>query len=133
MLVDAQLDALQCDVLGIPFDPLDAPRDAFLVAGKAWQMCRSGLANPDAFGIPDMRGLWFVHGNLVRDVASLNKVEMLPWDVWGVIAGADEALSAEDWDARDKAAALTAVDHLPFDAVRGFYTTNARWQVPGIG
>ncbi len=32
-----------------------------------------------------MRGLWFVAGNLVKDVASLNKIEMLQWDTWGAM------------------------------------------------
>lgn len=129
-LVDAQLDAFQRNTLNISFDPLDVPRDAFLVGGKAWQMCRSGQADPETFGIFDMHGLWFVRGNVVRDVASLNKEEMLPWDVWGIIDGPDEALSPDDWASLDEAAALTAGDHPPFPAVRRFYASNARWQVP---
>jgi len=70
--------------LGISFDPLDVPRDQFLTAGVAWQMCRTGQDNPDHFGIFNMRGLWFVRGNLVRDLLALNTIEILPWDVWGV-------------------------------------------------
>src|SRR6185295_1923856 len=85
VFVDAQLDALQCEVLKINFDTLDVPRDQFIVGGKAWQMCRSGEQDPDKFGIFDMHGLGFVRGNLVRDIASLNKMELLPWDCWGVI------------------------------------------------
>ena len=42
VLVESQLDALQCDVMKIAFNPLDVPRDQFIVGGKAWQMCRSG-------------------------------------------------------------------------------------------
>ena len=67
-MVDAQLDKLQQGVLKVDFDVL---RDQFFVGGKAWQMCRSGEQNPDKFGIFDMKGLGFVCGNLVRDVASL--------------------------------------------------------------
>ena len=130
VLVDSQIDALQREVLHLPFDPLHVPRDAFLVAGQAWQMCRMGQADPETFGIMDMHGLWFVRGNVVRDMASLNKMEMLPWDVWGVIAGRDEDLAAEDWAALDEAAALTAQDDPPFSAVRRFYAGHARWQVP---
>ncbi len=85
IFVDAQLDDLQREVLKINFDTLDVPRDQFIVGGKAWQMCRSGEQDPDKFGIFDMHGLGFVRGNLVRDVASLNKMELLPWDCWGVI------------------------------------------------
>ena len=57
--------------------------DRFLTGGQAWQMCRSGGANPDDFGIFDMRGPWFMQGDLVRDFLALNKVEILPWDPWG--------------------------------------------------
>jgi len=56
-LVDAQLDAFQCEALKIPFDPLDVPRDQFIVGGMAWQMCRAGQADPESFGIFDMHGL----------------------------------------------------------------------------
>jgi hypothetical protein len=82
VLVDAQLDALQQQTLGITFDPLDVPRDQFIVAGQAWQMCRQQGADPAAFGIMDMHGLWFILGNLFRDLWALQKVELLPWDGW---------------------------------------------------
>ncbi|MEJ0066626.1 MAG: transglutaminase domain-containing protein [Caulobacteraceae bacterium] len=82
-LGDAQLDAVQLDALKPSFDPLDVPRDQFLVGGEAWRRCRAGETDPTSFGIMDMHGLWFVAGNLVRDIAALNNREMLPWDVWG--------------------------------------------------
>ncbi len=85
VMVDAQLDRLQCEVLKIPFNPLDVPRDQFIVGGKAWQMCRLQKADQQQFGIMEMNGMSFIRGNVVRDVASLNKVEMLPWDCWGII------------------------------------------------
>ena len=40
----------------------------------------------------DMHGLWFVAGNVIRDLAALNNHEMLPWDVWGGMARRDEEL-----------------------------------------
>ena len=83
VLVDPQLDARQRELFKIAFDPLDVPRDQFLVAGDAWRLCRTGKAEPQAFGILDMHGLWFIAGNVVRDLAALNNREMLPWDVWG--------------------------------------------------
>ena len=92
VLVDAQLDARQRELFKIAFYPLDVPRDQFLVAGDAWQLCRSGKAKADAFGIMDMHGLWFVAGNVIRDLAALNNHEMLPWDVWGGMARSDEEL-----------------------------------------
>jgi hypothetical protein len=92
ILVDAQLDQHQRQLFKVAFDPTDVPRDQFVVAGDAWQMCRQGKADPQAFGILDMHGLWFVGGNVIRDVAALNNHEMLPWDVWGGMARTDAEL-----------------------------------------
>jgi hypothetical protein len=78
------------------------PRDQFVIGGRAWQLCRNKQADPDHFGILDLHGLWFVRGDLVRDVASLNGVELLPWDCWGIIE------KSELGDPAD----LTFLDHL---------------------
>ena len=130
VLVDAQLDALQCDVMKIPFNPLDVPRDQFLVGGAAWGLCRSGAADPEQFGIFDMHGLGFIRGNLVRDVAALNKVELLPWDCWGVILS--EALDdPSDLALLDEAAALTSGDVPDWERVRALYENDPRLRVDG--
>ncbi len=129
-LVDAQLDALQQDVLKINFDVLDVPRDQFIVGGKAWQMCRAGEQDPDKFGIFDMHGLGFVRGDFVRDVASLNKMELLPWDCWGVIL--NESLdNPVDLAALDEVATLTANDVPDFEAVRTRYESDPRLHMNG--
>ena len=120
VLVDAQLDNFQAETLGIDFDPLDVPRNRLLVAGQAWQMCRSGAADPEKFGIFDMHGLDFVRGNLVRDLAALNKVELLPWDCWGIIL--DEQIDSPDGlSLLDRVASLTTGAELDLDAVRSTY------------
>jgi hypothetical protein len=131
VLVDAQLDPFQCEQMHVPFNPLDVPRDQFIVGGKAWQMCRSGQADPDQFGIFDMHGLGFVRGDFIRDVASLNKVELLPWDCWGIIETPDDALSADDLTFLDQLAALTSADVPNFDAVRTLYESDPRLHVNG--
>lgn len=130
VLVDAQLDPFQCAALQVTFDPLDVPRDQFIVGGQAWRLCRSGQADPDAFGIMDMHGLWFVRGDFVRDVAALNKVELLPWDSWGLIEGRDEDLTPDDLAFLDRLAELTAGDVPAFAALRELYTGDARVCVP---
>lgn len=81
-LLDAQLDEVFQQRLGIDFDVLDVPREQFLTAGKAWRRCRAGELDPQTFGIGfvKLHGLWFIATSLVRDVAALNKVEVLPWD-----------------------------------------------------
>ena len=94
-LVDAQLDPVQREALHIAFDPLDVPRTEFVVAGEAWQRCRRGELDPERFGILDLRGQWFVRGNLVRDLAARAKREFLPWDGWGLMATREESDAAE--------------------------------------
>lgn len=130
VLVDAQLDALQREKLGIAFDPLDVPRDAFIVGGEAWRMCRSGEADPNAFGIFDMKGLWFVRGDFVRDVASLNKVETLPWDGWGLADARDQDLTPDDLAFLDRVAVLASGAVPEYDALQSLYESDARLRVP---
>jgi hypothetical protein len=130
ILVDAQLDALHCETLKISFDPLDVPRDQFIVGGKAWQVCRAGLSNPETYGIFDMHGMGFIRGNLVRDVAALNKTEMLPWDCWGVILK-DRLDDLNDLALLDQAAVLTASDAPDFEAVQTLYASDARLRMTG--
>lgn len=130
ILVDAQLDELQQRVLKLPFDPLDVPRDQFIVGGQAWQLCREGQADPETFGIFDMKGLWFVRGDFIRDVAALNKVELLPWDSWGLAEGRDEELTAADLVFLDQVATLTSGDVPDFAYVHQLYETDSRLHVP---
>jgi len=125
VFVDAQLDALQREVLKINFNTLDVPRDQFIVGGKAWQMCRSGRQDADKFGIFEMQGLGFVRGNLVRDVASLNKMELLPWDCWGVIL-AEQLDDPADLSLLDQVASLSAEDVPDFEVLRACYESDPR-------
>ncbi|MBS0525030.1 MAG: transglutaminase domain-containing protein [Proteobacteria bacterium] len=125
-LVDAQLDARQREIFRIAFDPVDVPRDQFLVAGDAWQRCRTGRLDPRAFGILDMYGLWFIASNVIRDVAALNDRVMLPWDVWGAMARKDEEI---DMALIDRLAALTVEPDRHFGELRAIYQ-DPRVKVP---
>ena len=129
-LVDAQLDVRQRDLFKIKFDPQDVPREAFLVAGDAWLRCREGRANPMRFGILDMWGSWFVRGNLVRDVASLSKRELLPWDVWGMMAGPDAVETADDLALLDRAAELSRAGDEAHVELRKLHDEHAGFRVP---
>jgi len=126
VLVDAQLDARQREIFAIAFDPLDVPRELFLVAGDAWQRCRAGQLDPKTFGILDMYGLWFISGNVIRDVAALNDHVMLPWDVWGAMTPKDEET---DVAFIDKLAALTVEPDRHFGELRAIYQ-DPRVKVP---
>jgi hypothetical protein len=126
-LVDAQLDAFQRDALKVDFDPLDVPRDRFITGGDAWQRCRDGRADPATFGIHDMRGLWFIRGDLVRDFLALNKVDVLPWDHgWG-------HLGEENPDAyplMDRMARLCSEPDGSFDEIRALFAADPGFAPP---
>jgi Transglutaminase-like superfamily len=128
-LGDAQLDAIQMAALKPSFDPLDVPRDAFLVGGEAWRRCRAGEADPNTFGIMDMHGLWFVAGNLVRDIASLAGMEMLPWDVWGPMWQPNETPSPAVTAELDAATPFSLDPDAHLDALRALYE-RPDWRVP---
>lgn len=130
VLVDAQLDALQCDILKPPFDPLDVPRNQFITGGKAWLMCREGGANPQDFGIFDMHGWAFVRGDLIRDFLALNQLIILPWDDWGGIAQSDEAAVNDSADWMDTLAHLTLAGDEAFPQLRAAYEDDARLHPP---
>lgn len=130
VMVDAQLDAFQCEALGVTFDPLDMPQGQFIPAGRAWDMVHFEEADPDKFGIFDMKGVWFIRGNLLRDMAALNKIETLPWDSWG-LAG-DEAVAAAHRDLLDEAARLTQGDDSLFDEMRTLYESYEGLRVPRL-
>jgi hypothetical protein len=134
ILVDPQLDAVQRNAFHLDFDPLDVPRDRFVVAGDGWQMCRSGRAESDRFGLSHigLRGLWFVAGNVLRDLAGLNRMEMLPWDVWGLMPKPDEELSGDTRALFDRVAALTLAGDDASSEVRETYEADDRLRVPPV-
>jgi len=126
VLFDAQIDDRQRELFGIGFDPADVPRDQFVVAGDAWSLCRSERADPSAFGILDMHGLWFIAGNLIRDLAALNSREMLPWDVWGAMRLQDSEL---DLPLFDRLAIVSSAPDAHIDELDVLYR-DARVRVP---
>jgi hypothetical protein len=121
VLVDAQLDDLQRGKLSLDFDPLDVPRDRFLVAGDAWALSRDRKADPSAFGIHDMWGAWWIAGSLIRDLAALNKIEMLPWDRWGAMPRPGWSPTSEWLTLFDPVASLTREPDNRFYGLRECY------------
>jgi transglutaminase-like putative cysteine protease len=130
--VDAQLDEVWRSKHSIGFDVLDLPRDRFVTAAEAWQACRAGRADPARYGIykGNLRGLWFIAGNLVRDLAALNKVEVLPFDVWGAQPRSDERLDSEQLAHFDWLAELTRLPDDAFDTLRRLYEHDDTLRVP---
>jgi hypothetical protein len=132
VFVDPQFDDIWRSQLRIAHDTLDVPRDRFLVGGDAWERCRAGHDDPAKFGIVEgnRRGLWFVASNVVRDLAELNKVEMLQWDTWGVMPRPDERLADDRLVLFDDLSAIGRDPDAAFDLVRQRYSDDERLAVP---
>lgn len=130
-------------------NPLDLSNEDFITSGEAWLECRKGkyepnrfgiYADPEQFGIESLEGLWFIRGNLVRDFASLNKVETVPllnrlenglsWDAWRLLSIQDSELTERDLELLDYIAELTADVDSSFDKILETYNTNRDLQVP---
>jgi hypothetical protein len=125
--IDSQLDEVQRAAITPDFDTEDLPPGPFVPAGEAWQQCRTGRADPNTFGIFEFWGLWFVQANVVRDLAALNKMELLPWDVWGLMTFQEEPHVAVS-SLTDTVAGVISGDDT--DAVRRVYEDNEGLRVP---
>ena len=133
VLVDAQLDELQCEAVQISFNPCDVPRDMFLTADVAWQRCQNKEADPKNFGfLPDYTGLWYVKGHLARDIAALNKIEMLCWDYWGIFERRDIDLAEDDLKLLDHIAKLSLAGNDAVSELRSLYLQDMRLRVPPV-
>jgi len=91
------------EILGFEFvaTPDDLADGEFLTGGEAWIKCTEGQADASDFGVdgyPDNFGVGEIRGNLIRDLAALNKVEMLPWDEWGRMATSYAGQTGPDYD-----------------------------------
>src|SRR6185437_13181688 len=97
-----------------------------------WASIRSGAADPMSFGISSMKefGAWVVAGNLVRDFAALNNMEMLPWDVWGVMPGPSDEIGDDLLPLFDRLAELTRDPDRRLAELRELYQQDERVRVP---
>jgi hypothetical protein len=93
---------IDSEILGTSLlqSPHDLTPSEFLTGGEAWQAFRRGSVDPDSFGVfgTDNWGAAEIRGNAVKDLAALNKVEVLPWDEWGRMTEAYEGKTGPDYD-----------------------------------
>jgi hypothetical protein len=101
---------------------------------RATGSCRSGKGDPNLFGIfqGNRRGLWFIAAELIRDVAALNKMEVLVWDVWGAMPKSDTRFDAALLKYFDQLAALTHDPDASFDDLMTLYRYDHGVQVPPV-
>jgi hypothetical protein len=93
--------------------PEDLRPGEFLTGGEAWTGYRHGSVDAAAFGVPGTEnfGPAEISGNTIRDLAALNKVEMLPWDEWGQMPAAYAGQAGPGYDELvDEVAAACASD-----------------------
>ncbi|WP_329266236.1 transglutaminase-like domain-containing protein [Streptomyces pseudovenezuelae] len=136
LLADAQLADPEITAhWAVDFDPMDVPRSRFLVAGEAWRAIRQEGADEKTFGLhPPEQGPFFgerfVAGNIRLDVAALNKVETLLWDVWGEDEGEPgTALPEASREFYDRVAPVVSGE-VSFEAVRTLFAEHDVLRTP---
>ncbi|GIZ99048.1 hypothetical protein TTY48_36600 [Tsukamurella sp. TY48] len=116
-LVDDRWIRIDPEILG--GSVLDRPDDLrpgeFLSGAEAWLAYRNNRVDAMEFGVygTENWGPAEIRGNLVKDLAALNRVEMLPWDEWGRMTEAYDGRTGPDYDALlDQVAAVCSGDDL---------------------
>jgi hypothetical protein len=108
--------------------PDDLPPGAFLTGGEAWSAYRQGQLDAAVFGVygTENFGPAEIRGNAIRDLAALNKVEMLPWDEWGQMSASYQGATGADYDQLIDTIAATCAAAEPDAVVRLYAHTELR-------
>jgi len=112
-------------------EPEDLAPGHFLSGGEAWAAFRDGAIDASRFGVYGTSnfGAAEIRGNAVKDLAALNKVEMLPWDEWGRMTEAYNNETGPDYDAiLDSIARVTATND--YDGISNLYCRSDDLRVP---
>jgi len=166
-MIDPQIDDFQLDSIQtwakdhpkadpeyreilLALDPMNITSRDFMLAGRAWQLSRTNMVNPENFGIgldpkennsESLSGLWFIRGNLIRDFLALNKIELSPfasgienrkdyWDKWRILVASDEQLTEEDWSLLDKMAELSLDADSNYQEIRNLFENTSSLHPP---
>lgn len=109
----------------------DMSPDEFITGGKAWQMIRANEISDFKFGFhPDALGAWVVRYDLPRDLAALNKFEMLSGDSWGDMEKQEALVNGKDRKLLDEAAKWSLAPNQDFEAMHQFYESTDSLRVP---
>jgi hypothetical protein len=132
-MVDAQLDTTWCNQIGFVGDPFAISGTQFVTAGHAWQAWRRGELDAARCGLLSINdhGAHWIAGNLRLDLASLNKIEMLPWDVWGGGWAPGTEPTADQIDLFDAVASLTVAPDAQLAELRNRYQSDDRLVMKG--
>jgi len=132
-MVDAQLDATWRQMISFEGDRLAITPTEFVTAGHAWQAWRRGDLDAGTCGLSaiDEHGAHWIAGNLRLDLASLNKIEMLPWDVWGAGWKPGEQPTDAVLHRFDTVAEVTVEPDARFAELRSRYETDDSLRMDG--
>jgi hypothetical protein len=124
---------VDAEVLGqdLVADAGDLAPEEFLSGGEAWGYYRESVIDPDTFGVDGTADAWGVaeiRGNAIRDLASLMKIEMLPWDEWGRMEASYQGSTGPDYDALIDKIAEACAGHDPGTVTRLYHSEDL--QVP---
>ena len=131
IMVDPQIDDLQKDVMKVPIDTLDIPEGEFLGAGKSWIILREGKIEPEQIGVGQYTGESYTQYKLIQDLASLNKIEVMAWESWGICTKR-EKLTKEEYELFDQLAKDIANSRDPktFFKLKELFENDKRFKVP---
>jgi hypothetical protein len=120
-------------MIGFDDDPFAITAEQFVTAGHAWQAWRRGELDADRCGLSAIgeHGAYWIAANLRLDLASLNKVEMLPWDVWGARLEPRSESTDAQLHVFDTAAELTVLPDARFGELRHRYETDDALRMDG--
>jgi transglutaminase superfamily protein len=132
-LADAQVGGSAMADYRIDFDPVDVPRERFVLAGRAWLDGRAGRVDPEDFIVSGLRqrGLPVIAQIVVRDLAALLGIEGFPWDSWGIIAVPFADLGPAELALLDSAAEISA-EGGPLEDARRLYDSHAELRADPI-
>jgi hypothetical protein len=94
--------------------PDDLQPGEFLTGGEAWLAYRAGRVDGASFGVDGTEnfGPGEIRGNAIRDLAALNKIEVLPWDEWGRMTASYKGETGAGYDLLiDEIAAVCGADN----------------------
>jgi len=113
------------------FDTCDVPAAKYLTASMAWLLCRADGVDPEKFMIFSLHGMNLLKDCLIRDLADLNKVELLKWDFWGLMEKPMDELTPDNLALLDQVASLGAIPGMiAFDKLRTLYLDSPELRVP---
>ncbi len=133
-LVDSELGQGEKQKYKIDFEITNIPRDRFIVAGKAWLMALRNKINPDILGVKEIKvkGYWFIKADVVRDLAALNRIELLPWDYTEYIDDPFKNIgdrSGDEIELISNIAAITSKEEINLDEALRIYKKNKNLQI----